>query len=83
MTTYFNNEGEQAYYYYNDAGLVTHAIDALGRETKTQWHNNQKISETNALGQTTSYLIIMMAILHKLPFLMSDPLSINIILKVS
>ncbi|WP_317988217.1 DUF6531 domain-containing protein [Proteus vulgaris] len=56
MTTYFNNEGEQAYYYYNDAGLVTHAIDALGRETKTQWHNNQKISETNALGQTTSYL---------------------------
>ncbi|HEI8753899.1 TPA: DUF4150 domain-containing protein [Proteus mirabilis] len=56
MTTYFNNEGEQSYYYYNDAGLVTHAIDALGRETHTEWQNNQKISETNALGQTTYYL---------------------------
>ncbi|EKL03968.1 RHS Repeat family protein, partial [Vibrio cholerae HC-17A1] len=55
-TTYFNNEGEQSYYYYNDAGLVTHAIDALGRETHTEWQNNQKISETNALGQTTYYL---------------------------
>ncbi|MGG4608508.1 RHS repeat-associated core domain-containing protein [Providencia sp. Me31A] len=56
MTTFYDNEGGQSYYYYNDAGLVTHAIDALGRETVTEWENNLKISETNALGETTRYL---------------------------
>ncbi|WP_163497477.1 RHS repeat domain-containing protein, partial [Escherichia coli] len=36
--------------------LVTHEIDPLGRETKTEWENNQKVCETNALGEKTRYL---------------------------
>ncbi|EPZ0169271.1 RHS repeat-associated core domain-containing protein [Providencia stuartii] len=56
MTTFYDNEGGQYYYYYNDEGLVTHEIDPLGRETKTEWENNQKVCETNALGEKTRYL---------------------------
>ncbi|MCK9791248.1 RHS repeat-associated core domain-containing protein [Providencia sp. CIM-Carb-044] len=56
MTTFYDNEGGQSYYYYNDAGLVTHAIDPLGRKTLTEWENNLKISETNELGETARFL---------------------------
>ena len=55
MTTYSDNEGGQFYYYYDDAGLVTLSIDPLGREIRTEWENGQKVSETNAAGQTTRY----------------------------
>lgn len=55
MTTYSDNEGGHFYYYYDDDGLVTLSIDPLGRETRTEWENGQKISETNAAGQTTRY----------------------------
>nr|MBO8919264.1 hypothetical protein [Proteus mirabilis] len=83
MTTYFNNEGEQSYYYYNDAGLVTHAIDALGARKHTEWQNNQKLVKPTPLGKPLIIFIIMTVILRK-PFCqMNVLLSTNIMSMVN
>jgi RHS repeat-associated protein len=54
-TTYVDAEGGETRYWYNEDGLVTRAVDPLGREEITVWQNTQLQSRTDALGRTTEY----------------------------
>lgn len=54
-TTYVDAEGGETRYWYNEDGLVTRAVDPLGREEITVWENTQLQSRTDALGRKTEY----------------------------
>ncbi|EOE0523712.1 DUF6531 domain-containing protein, partial [Providencia stuartii] len=56
INTYIDGEGGHYRYYYNEDQLVVRTLDPLGRETRTQWRDFQKISETNDTGETTHYI---------------------------
>uniref|UniRef100_UPI00288C5846 DUF6531 domain-containing protein n=1 Tax=Proteus columbae TaxID=1987580 RepID=UPI00288C5846 len=56
INTYIDNEGGQTRYYYNEDQQVIRVLDPLGRETRTQWQDHRKVSETNDLGETTKYV---------------------------
>ncbi|WP_275076822.1 RHS repeat-associated core domain-containing protein [Providencia rettgeri] len=56
VNTYIDGEGGHFRYYYNDDNLVIRTLDPLGRETRTEWQDFQKVSETNAIGETTRYV---------------------------
>ncbi|MEY0206101.1 DUF6531 domain-containing protein, partial [Providencia manganoxydans] len=55
INTYVDGEGGHFRYYYNEDQLIVRTLDPLGRETRTQWRDFQKISETNDMGETTHY----------------------------
>lgn len=54
-TTYLDAEGGENRYWYDDGGLVYRHVDALGRETLTEWDNTRLLSRTDPLGRTTRY----------------------------
>nr|WP_282555285.1 RHS repeat-associated core domain-containing protein [Providencia stuartii] len=56
INTYIDGEGGHYRYYYNEDQLVVRTLDPLGRETRTEWQDFKKISETNDIGEITRYV---------------------------
>lgn len=56
LNTYIDGEGGHFRYYYNEDNLVVRTLDPSGRETRTEWRDFQKISETNDIGEITRYV---------------------------
>ncbi len=56
LNTYIDGEGGYFRYYYNEDNLVVRTLDPAGRETRTQWRDFQKVSETNDIGEITQYV---------------------------
>ena len=54
-TRYFDAEGGVAHYWYNEDGLVTRSVDPLGRENHFEWDLSNLVSQTDALGRTTTF----------------------------
>lgn len=56
MTVVENSLGHKTYYYYNEQGVVTETIDALGNSAQTVYNEyNEVIEEVNELGLVTHY----------------------------
>ncbi|MDU8925746.1 hypothetical protein RYD26_12765, partial [Pasteurellaceae bacterium LIM206] len=53
--SYFDAEGGESCYWYNDDFVVTKIRDPLGNITHTEWEYGQKTAYTDALGRRTEY----------------------------
>ncbi|WP_422399004.1 RHS repeat-associated core domain-containing protein [Xenorhabdus griffiniae] len=54
-TTYLDAEGGESRFIYNPDGQVIREIDPLGRVTRRQWQNSQKIWEEDPAGHVTTF----------------------------
>ncbi|BET97918.1 DUF6531 domain-containing protein [Xenorhabdus taiwanensis] len=55
ITTYRDAEGGETQHHYDHNGLVFREIDPLGRITRRQWHNSQKMWEEDPAGNVTTF----------------------------
>jgi len=56
MTVVENSLGHKTYHYYNDQGVVTETMDALGNSSMTVYNEyNEVVEEINELGLVTRY----------------------------
>ncbi|WP_443091471.1 PAAR domain-containing protein [Basfia succiniciproducens] len=54
-TRYFDAEGGESCYWYNDDDVVTQTRDALGNITRSEWEYGLKTAHIDALGRETRY----------------------------
>ncbi|WP_083446723.1 MULTISPECIES: RHS repeat-associated core domain-containing protein [Xenorhabdus] len=55
ITTYRDAEGGETQHHYDHNGLVFREIDPLGRITRRQWQNSQKLWEEDPAGNVTTF----------------------------
>ncbi|WP_338804620.1 RHS repeat-associated core domain-containing protein [Xenorhabdus griffiniae] len=55
ITTYRDAEGGETQHHYDHHGLVFREIDPLGRITRRQWRNSQKMWEADPAGNVTTF----------------------------